>query len=38
MNICLFGATGRTGQYLMKLALHEGHRLTVLVRNKKNYK
>lgn len=33
MKICIFGATGRVGSQLMKLALQDSHDVTVLVRN-----
>ncbi len=33
MKIAIFGATGGTGQALVKQALEKGHRVTVLVRN-----
>lgn len=33
MNITLFGATGRTGTYVMNQALEAGHAVTVLVRS-----
>ncbi|MCI0764295.1 SDR family oxidoreductase [Bacillus sp. TL12] len=33
MKICIFGATGRVGSQLMKLALKDSHDVTVLVRN-----
>jgi len=29
----VFGATGRTGQYFVSLALEQGHRVRALVRN-----
>ncbi|MBO9128118.1 NAD(P)H-binding protein [Bacillus sp. 165] len=34
MNICLLGATGRTGQHIMKFVLQDMHHLTVLVRER----
>ncbi|MGG3521414.1 NAD(P)H-binding protein [Bacillus pseudomycoides] len=33
MKICIFGATGRVGSQLMKLALQDSHDITVLVRD-----
>jgi putative NADH-flavin reductase len=33
MKITIFGATGKTGQYLLSQALEAGHDVTVLVRN-----
>jgi putative NADH-flavin reductase len=33
MKLAIFGATGRTGQHLLRLALKEGHQVTVLVRD-----
>lgn len=33
MKIALFGATGRTGRYILEQALADGHRVTVLARN-----
>ncbi|MDZ5607715.1 NAD(P)H-binding protein [Bacillus pseudomycoides] len=33
MKICIFGATGRVGAQLMKLALQDSHDVTVLVRD-----
>ena len=33
MKIALFGATGRTGRYILDQALADGHRVTVLARN-----
>ncbi|WP_018765478.1 NAD(P)-dependent oxidoreductase [Bacillus sp. 105MF] len=33
MKICIFGATGRVGLQLMKLALQDSHDITVLVRD-----
>ena len=33
MKIALFGATGRVGGEVLKLALVEGHEVTVLVRS-----
>jgi putative NADH-flavin reductase len=35
MNLLIFGATGRTGRHLTKLALADGHRVTAFVRDKK---
>ncbi|KAH8885307.1 NAD(P)-binding protein [Thozetella sp. PMI_491] len=32
MHLLVLGATGRTGQYVYKYALEQGHRVTVLVR------
>jgi len=32
MNITLFGATGRVGSEILKLALRDGHHVTALVR------
>lgn len=32
MNILILGATGRVGSQIVKLALHDGHHVTVLVR------
>lgn len=32
MNLAIFGATGRTGQYLVRQALEAGHEVTALVR------
>lgn len=33
MNFALFGATGRTGGLILKLALSGGHQVTALVRD-----
>lgn len=33
MNLLLFGATGRVGSHILKQALADGHRVTVLVRS-----
>lgn len=33
MKLAIFGATGRTGQHLLRLVLKEGHQVTVLVRD-----
>lgn len=33
MKIALFGATGRVGQQILQLAIHNGHTITALVRN-----
>lgn len=33
MNLAIFGATGRTGQHLLRMALDQGHRVSVLVRD-----
>jgi len=33
MKIAVFGATGPTGQQLVKQALQKGHNITVLARN-----
>lgn len=33
MKIALLGATGQTGQYLVKQALEQGHTVTAVVRN-----
>jgi putative NADH-flavin reductase len=33
MNVTIFGATGRTGQHLVRLALEGGHQVTAYVRN-----
>jgi putative NADH-flavin reductase len=33
MKLAIFGATGKTGQHLMRLALEEGHEVTVLARD-----
>ncbi len=33
MKLTIFGATGRTGQHLLKQALAEGHQVTVMVRD-----
>jgi putative NADH-flavin reductase len=33
MNLAVFGATGPSGQKLLKLALEQGHRVTALARN-----
>src|SRR5688572_21504870 len=34
MNVLLFGASGNLGKAIAKEALHQGHDLTVVVRNK----
>ena len=33
MNICVFGASGRTGLLIVFQALHQGHRVTAFARN-----
>lgn len=33
MKLAIFGATGRTGQYLLRQALEAGHQVTILARN-----
>jgi putative NADH-flavin reductase len=33
MKLAIFGATGRTGQHLLRQALEEGHQVTILARD-----
>ena len=34
MNLLILGGTGRVGSHLVKLALHDGHHVTILVRTR----